>query len=204
MKHQALNRALGVVASGSRWAPRVGWSVLAIAAGLLFACDDPPPVSTTSAPAPSAAPAAAAVPPAPAVVETSQQAELNESDFIESESNRDPFRPYIKEFLTPQQQTAKIQRKVILQRYGLDELQLIAVVAGRTNPLAMFRDPNGLGVTVKRGDYISKSAGRVKQILPDKVVVEIQEHLDDNQTMADRIIDLHPRDTDSPAYDQVE
>lgn len=186
-------------------AARAGGLALAVACALI-ACDDSAPQLASTAQAPQSGAPAPGAPAAgsPPAAESGQVVELNESDFVESETNRDPFRPYLKEFLTPQQQTAKIQRKVILQRYGLDELQLIAVVAGRTSPLAMFRDPSGLGVTVKRGDYISKSAGRVKQILPDKVVVEIQERLDDSQTVADRVIDLHPKDTDSPGYEQLE
>lgn len=178
--------------------PSIGLCGLAIILLALASCDEASPSLTGGTP-----PAAASPAPTPAAAEADsadegRKVDLSESDFVESSANRDPFRPYLKEFLTPQQRTAKIQRKVILQRYGLDELQLIAVVAGRSNPLAMFRDPNGLGVTVKRGDYISKSAGRVKQILPDKVVVEIQEKLEDGESVADRVIDLHPKDTEVP------
>jgi Tfp pilus assembly protein PilP len=58
----------------------------------------------------------------------------------------------------------------------------------------MFRDPTGLGVTVKRGDFISKNAGKVKQILSDKVVVEIEEQSEDKSSLVDRVIDLHPKE----------
>jgi len=119
---------------------------------------------------------------------------IRAADLVESDANRDPFRSYLSEILTPRGHEAKIQRKVLMQRYGLDELQLIAVVAGGTRPRAMFRDPTGLGVTVKRGDYIGKSAGKVKQILSDKVIVQIKEDLEDGQSVADRVIDLHPKD----------
>lgn len=174
----------------------MGISLLFAIPLVVAGCDDAKPKTSSSGAAPvkSAPPPEAAEKPAAAAKSTEPKGlELTEADFQEMDANRDPFRPYLKEFLTRPEQVAKIQRKVILQRYGLDELELIAVVAGRASPRAMFRDPSGLGVTVKRGDYISKSAGRVKQILPDKVVVEIQERLEDGETMADRVIDLHPK-----------
>jgi Tfp pilus assembly protein PilP len=86
--------------------------------------------------------------------------------------------------------TVKVQRKVLMQRYALEELKLIAVVTGRTKPLAMFRDPTGLGISVMRGDYLSKSAGRVKQILPDRVIVQIEEYTEDQQRVAERVVYL--------------
>jgi type IV pilus assembly protein PilP len=82
-----------------------------------------------------------------------------------------------------------------LRRYGLDELTLIAVVTGRSvRPRAMFRDPNGLGVTVKRGQRVSKNAAKIKRILHNKVVVEIEEQSEDKTSRVDRIIELHPKE----------
>ena len=170
-----------------------------LSAGLLLGCDDPKPKPPTSKrpgagrrrgrrPPPRRPPNAAA-----AVHRKAKPLELAEPDFLASPTNRDPFKSYLGEFITPQRRVAKLQRNVKLQRYALDELRLIAVVTGQTRARAMFRDPKGLGVAVKRGDYISKSGGRVKQILPGKVVVEIQEQLEGGQKMADRVIDLHPK-----------
>ncbi|MBK8479743.1 MAG: pilus assembly protein PilP [Proteobacteria bacterium] len=174
-------------------------ATIAVASLLLAAsCDDAPPAAPAAAGAAAAPAAAAAAPavvaPAPSASAESSRLEFVDRDFVESLENRDPFRPYVAEFLTTPQRTAKIQRKVILGRYGLDELDLIAVVAGNARARAMFRDPTGLGVTVRRGDYISKSAGKVKDILPDRVVVEIQENLEGGQTAADRVIEMHPKD----------
>ena len=52
---------------------------------------------------------------------------------------------------------------------------LIAIVSGDPVPRAMFRDPGGLGQSVKKGDYISKAGARVTKILSDRVVVELME-----------------------------
>ena len=116
-----------------------------------------------------------------------------DDDFTESlDKNRDPFRSYLTEFAQPQQRLVTIQRKGLLSRYSLDELRLIAVVSGRVRPRAMFLDPSGLGVAVRRGDYIGKSFGKVKEILTDKVIIEIQEISENRQRVADRVIELHP------------
>jgi Tfp pilus assembly protein PilP len=119
--------------------------------------------------------------------------ELSEQDFAESPTNRDPFRSYMSEFRDQTAPQARLvsERNVLLKRYGLDEITLVAVVTGGVRARAMFRDPTGLGVTVVRGNYISKSEGRVKQILPGRVVVEIKESYEGGQKMADRVIQLH-------------
>ena len=172
--------------------------VVAVSAFGVLGCDDAP--APTAAPTPSAAPAAAktavAKPkaaPKPVAKEPTPL-QLTDADFVDSiERNRDPFRSYLREFATPLRRTVAVQRKVLLQRYALDELRLIAVVSGRVRARAMFRDPTGLGVSVKRGDYISKSAARVKQILPDRVVVQLEERTENQQRNADRVIALHAK-----------
>ena len=173
-----------------------------IVTGLLGgACDDSPkkPVvspgiqrMTGKVGAPGAAKKPGAPPQRPVPVKIAQQhPELTDEDFVCTiDKNRDPFRSYLRELATPMRRTVKVQRKVLMQRYALEELKLIAVVTGRTKPLAMFRDPTGLGISVMRGDYLSKSAGRVKQILPDRVIVQIEEYTEDQQRVAERVVYL--------------
>jgi Tfp pilus assembly protein PilP len=170
---------------------------------LIISCgDDPPP------PIPGAGPGAKTPPPgapgqpppagAPAPVPARKQQpeiELAEKDFKESANNRDPFRSFLGEFKPIARRVTRDDRKIILRRYGLDELKLIAVVTGRAvRPRAMFRDPNGLGVTVKRGQRISKNAAKIKRILRDKIIVEIEEQSEDKTSRVDRIIELHPKE----------
>ena len=169
-------------------------AVLTLAVGLYSAgCDDPPP----STPPPATEAAERPKPQAKPMVNANKaEQELTEKDFIEREDNRDPFRSFISMFKTTRSIIGGDQRKVKMKRYALDELKLIAVVTGvQTRPLAMFRDPAGLGVTVKRGDYISKSLSRIKQILNDKGIVEIEGHAEDEKTRSDRVIDLYAEDT---------
>jgi len=161
---------------------------------MLVACDDPPPPAPPPS-APGAPPPGAPPPPSQAAPAPQPRLELTDVDFLEGPNNRDPFRSFLAEFKTSGARRTIVQRKVILPRYGLDELNLIAVVTGRAvRPRAMFRDPSGLGVTVKRGDRISKSNAKIKRILRDSVVVEVEERSEDTQQAAERVIELHPKE----------
>jgi len=160
---------------------------------LVVSCDDPPltPPAGTPPPAVQRRPSP---PPAKQKKEPARP-ELTDGDFVESSASRDPFRSFLGEFKTSGPRRTVVQRKVILPRYGLDELKLIAVVTGgAVRARAMFRDPTGLGVTVKRGDRISKSSAKVKRILRHSVVMEVEERSEDTQQAAERVIELHPKE----------
>jgi len=173
---------------------------LVLVLGLGLACDDRPPpdewndtgdssASTSTTPEkPKAVPLKAEKP-------AKAEPRLPDEAFEESATNRDPFRSFVYQLSTTGRTARARQRRVLMKRYGLDELKLIAVVVGSsTRPMAMFKNPKGLGVTVKRGDYISKSEARVKQILRDKVIVELEERSEDRIRRTDRMIMLHPKD----------
>lgn len=128
------------------------------------------------APAKAQAPAAAAAAPPTAEQRMAQlrQKILRDEDFVESDSNRDPFRSYMGLFVDK----APVARRTvpaIFDKFALEELSLIAVVSGTDKPMAMFRDPGGLGQVVKRGDYLSKAGARVTKILGDRVILELNE-----------------------------
>ena len=175
---------------------------------LVAACDDEPPpsaasrISASEAKLPVYPPSQQAAAGKKGQTAAKMTMELEEKDFFEGANNRDPFRSFLAEFNRSPRKVSKQQRKVILPRYALDELKLIAVVTGGIRPCAMFRDPSGLGVTVKRGDYISKSAGKIKQILSDKVVVEIEEQSEEKNSFVDRVIDLHPKEEQEQGQEQ--
>jgi hypothetical protein len=99
---------------------------------------------------------------------------LRDEDFVESDDNRDPFRSFLSDFV---ERTVAQQHVVpaVFEKFALEELTLIAIVSGVTQPMAMFRDPGGLGQVLRRGDYLSKSAARVTKILPDRVILELTE-----------------------------
>ncbi len=110
---------------------------------------------------------------------------LRDEDFAENdESNRDPFRSYVGIFVDRLTRPGTPVVAAIFSKFALEELTLIAVISGDANPRAMFRDPAGLGQTVKRGDYISKSAARVAKILSDRVILELSEITSGGETRA--------------------
>ncbi len=106
---------------------------------------------------------------------------LKDDDFLEDERNRDPFRSYLRIFTTKE---GPQMRKVpaIFEKFALEELTLIAIVSGDANPMAMFRDPGGLGQTLRRGQYLSKSGARISKILTDRVILELNEITPNGET----------------------
>ncbi|HXI57397.1 MAG TPA: pilus assembly protein PilP [Polyangia bacterium] len=152
------------------WAPRLR-AADAGGAAAKPAAAPAKPAATATAPATPAAPVdpAAAAAARAAVL---RKKVLKDEDFVENEeSNRDPFHSYLRLFVD--KLTIKTRKvPAIFDKYSLEELALIAVISGDENPRAMFRDPLGLGQTVKQGDYISKSGARVTKILSDRVIVE--------------------------------
>lgn len=168
---------------------------------------DKPATPAPAAPAPAkpATPAPAA--PAPAANPAEALAQrltilrrkvLREEDFAENdESNRDPFRSYLDTWIERGPKVTMTTVSAVCAKYALEELTLIAVISGDANPRAMFRDPTGLGQTVKRGDYISKSAARVTKILSDRVVLEMSEITPGGTTKAlERAVLVNPEGND--------
>jgi Tfp pilus assembly protein PilP len=127
----------------------------------------PPADQAAVAPAPSADPTARAA--------ALRRKTLREQDFVDNdESNRDPFKSFLRLFV--ERGAPKVRQvPAIFEKFALEELTLIAVVSGDARPRAMFRDPAGLGQTIKRGDYLSKAGARVTKILSDRVIVELSE-----------------------------
>jgi Tfp pilus assembly protein PilP len=123
---------------------------------------------------------------------------LREEDFAENDdSNRDPFRSYLDTWIERGPKVTQSVVSAIFAKFSLEELTLIAVISGDANPRAMFRDPTGLGQTVKRGDYLSRSAARITKILSDRVVLEMSEITPGGATKAlERAVLVNPEGTD--------
>ena len=87
------------------------------------------------------------------------------------------------------------QVPAIFDKFALEELSLIAVVSGDAQPRAMFRDPGGLGQTVKRGDYVSKAGARITKILSDRVILEVAETSTTGEPRAiEKAVLVHPEE----------
>lgn len=117
------------------------------------------------APAPSARKKAEAAAPIAAA---------SQVDYVYSPINkRDPFRPLILENKPgPSDTTGGITSCTEpLCLVDIDDLNVVAVVSGDANPLAMVEDRAGVGHVVRRNTRVGKQGGKVTQILRDCIVV---------------------------------
>lgn len=180
---------------------------LLIAAALTLAgCGDvekgtAPPPTKMGGPAHAAAPPGSPVAALQPGVEQSKEQLLQEvrkrqltnEDFKESPTNRDPFRSFLTTFAT-QVVNVKPQHRILLEKFALEEVKLIAIVGGNgTQPRAMFLDPTGTGITVVRGDHVSKADALVTRVAPDRVFFQLEEDLGGGgkPKVTERVVELH-------------
>ncbi|MCA9582036.1 MAG: hypothetical protein KC416_09600 [Myxococcales bacterium] len=124
--------------------------------------------------------------------------------FVESESNRDPFRSYMDIFKV--KATSTQLRAIIMPDTSVDQMRLIAIISGVARARAMLIDSSGMGQTVERGDYIGRpevvrTGGaegmpvslnwRVDRIRPEEVVLSREDPTSPNQPPLTRVIPLH-------------
>jgi len=142
--------------------------LLASLASALAACASPVP---PPAPAPKAAPK-----PAPKPVETAA-ASSDQPAFVYAylpSGKRDPFRSPLEDLAAEHGGAGLISSTACsapLCRWDLDQLKLVGVISGMSNPMAMVEDPAGIGYVVRRNSFMGKKGGRVTQIKHDAVVV---------------------------------
>jgi type IV pilus assembly protein PilP len=137
---------------------------LGVLAAILTGCGGDEPIK---GPAASAAPAAApapAQPPADAKPARSPtegmpalpKREFQERDFAESDANRDPFRGFAADLLQQNKRIFAVQRRILVDRYSLEELKLVGLVNGSPSR-ALLIDPTGFGWIARVGDFVGKS-----------------------------------------------
>lgn len=128
---------------------------LAIAIGLLAACGNgtaPPPPPPGGAPPPAARPPIASA----SASGSAPNVPINDSDFTESDSSRDPFHVFAQAVKPVVEVKLQPQYAVLLEKYSIDELKLVAIVTAADGPRAMFVDPAGKGHVVQRGVHIAR------------------------------------------------
>lgn len=111
------------------------------------------PVVPPGGAAPSAS--ASAAPSPTANMQPLPLRDFQERDFAESDANRDPFRSFAADLLARTRTSVTIQRKVLVDRYSLEELKLVGLVTGAPSR-ALLIDPTGLGWGAKVGDFVGK------------------------------------------------
>ncbi|HET9931136.1 MAG TPA: pilus assembly protein PilP [Polyangiaceae bacterium] len=135
---------------------RRSWTLgcLAAAALVLAACEDKMMVDEGAPPAPTPTEAVAAAPKPAAVAPP--RVRIEESDFVESDRNRDPFRSFVRSFVEDKTGERRNQREVVLSDYSLDELKLIGIVTRMQPAKAMLVDPTGKGHVIQRGQFVGR------------------------------------------------
>jgi hypothetical protein len=130
---------------------------------------------------------------------------FKDSDFVEGEFNRDPFRSLLVE-LSKAAKAPVTQRKVLMPNTPIASLRLIAIVTGISQPRAMIVDEKGVGHVATRGDFVGRaevvqSGGtenlpvslnwRVDRIRENEVVLAREDPSAPNRPPLTRVIPLH-------------
>ena len=79
---------------------------------------------------------------------------------------RDPFKSLVVEELTN-----RPKPKTPLQQYDIDQLKVVGIIWGISNPKAMIQAPDGKGYVVGKGTPIGKGRGKVTRITQREVVI---------------------------------
>lgn len=131
--------------------------------------------------------------------------DYSDQDFVEADTNRDPFRNYAASFQARPGAEPSTTRPVKLSDTSIEEMRLIAVVSGVANPRAMIVDRLGVGHTVRRGEFLGRpevvQAGgleelpitlhwRVDRIRPSEVVLTREDPTAPNRPPLTRMIPL--------------
>lgn len=129
-----------------------------------------------------------------------------DDDFVEGDTNRDPFRNYAAMFIPSTAEIARPQRDVIMPDTPLESMRLIAIVSGVASPSAMIEDATGTGFTVHRGDFLGRedvvNAGgtdglpvtlnwRVDRIHAGEVILTRDDPTAPNRVPLTRVMPLH-------------
>jgi len=96
---------------------------------------------------------------------------------------RDPFRSFLASGPKDDDDTPRTP----LQRYDLDQYQLVGVIWGIDRPRALVQDPEHTGHVVEIGTYIGKNWGKVTQITSSGVVVTEEYQTIDGELVVNEI-----------------
>jgi type IV pilus assembly protein PilP len=68
----------------------------------------------------------------------------------------------------------KVRRKLLtpLEKLDLSQLKLVAIFRSSSGNKALVEEDSGKGYIIKKGTYIGTNAGRVTDILPNKIIIE--------------------------------
>jgi len=98
------------------------------------------------------------------------------TDFYNPDGKPDPFAPLIKEkpVTLPVKHRKADRRKLLtpLEKLELSQLKLVGILRAQSGNKALVEEDSGKGYIIKKGTYIGTHAGRVTDILSDRIIVE--------------------------------
>ena len=95
--------------------------------------------------------------------------------FYNPEGKMDPFLPLIREepeIIANTQRKKKRIPMTPIEKMELSQMKLVAVIHMQKTSKAMVEEASGKGYLIEKGTYIGLHAGRVVEILKDRVVVQ--------------------------------
>jgi type IV pilus assembly protein PilP len=114
-------------------------------------------------------------------------------------NKRDPFRPPHLAQTNLMDDTTKVKKKISqtptvkrepkteLEKFELDQLNIVATVTAVANPLAMVEDPQGNGYIVRRGTLIGRNGGKVQRIYADGIIIEEESRDEAGRRIVNRV-----------------
>ena len=195
--------------------------VVAIVPAYLASCSDPPIMTSPLIGTSGTSSGKGASPTASAAASASSgmpSRQFRPEDFNETDQNRDPFRSYIAAFSEVTHAHVHSERQVVINRYSVDELRLIALVTHTDVPRAMLIDPTGRGWSVTKGQFVGRAEvvhgsgpggvdyelnWRVDRIRDTDIVLLREDPAHGDVTPATRVITLRSEKAETPDDLQV-
>jgi Tfp pilus assembly protein PilP len=154
--------------------------LVACAAG---GCKDEPPSPRQVTKKVISAPEQVPVPPEPKATEPGSEPaetlpleppeEKQEVSVYRPKSDRDPFKSFVSTRMETVARTQKTPRiKTPLQRYSLDQLKVVGIIAGGTMSKALLEDDGGKGYVVSAGEAVGSEGGKITSIQKDRIIIE--------------------------------
>ena len=99
--------------------------------------------------------------------------EKPEDSVYRPKSERDPFKSFVATRTAATIHTSKAPRvKTPLQRYSLDQLKVVGIIAGGIVSKALVEDDAGKGYVVSMGDAVGSEGGKITSIRKDRIIIE--------------------------------
>lgn len=96
---------------------------------------------------------------------------------------RDPFRSFLNFGARDDRETPRTP----LQKFEIDQYQLVGIIWGVDRPRALVEDPEGVGHVMEIGTYIGRNWGKVTQVTSGEVVVTEEYQTIDGELVVNNI-----------------